>query len=180
MSFVGFFSFWIGWFRHLACESDVDEFLRVCGVGRCPIRWCDCFVWIMQNIYKKKSKLIWRGGSNSLCTVHVENIRVVTSFARSVVSSYGINVKNANRSYLSQIATVENVEPKILITIPVQYTEQDKAWTQTNTLLQKILFMQLKPDKGWLFGNYEWVWFWFFLFCCVRLMLKPIVGRRVF
>jgi len=57
----------------------------------------------------------------------VENIRVVTNFARSVVSSYGINAKNANRSYLSQIATVENVEPKILITIPVQHTEQDKA-----------------------------------------------------
>ena len=40
---LGSFHFGFGNFC-LACESDVDEFLRVCGVGRCPIRWCDCFV----------------------------------------------------------------------------------------------------------------------------------------
>jgi hypothetical protein len=77
---------------------------------------------------------------------------VATNFAQSVVSSYGINVKIANRLYLSQIATVKNVEPKILITIPVQHTEQDKTCTQTNALLQKKLFLQLKPTKDGYLG----------------------------
>ena len=38
MSFVGLL-FILDWvIRSLACESDADEFLRVCGVELCPIR----------------------------------------------------------------------------------------------------------------------------------------------